>query len=134
MPIETTTPKPAHDAMSASTDHAFLDVRTEAEYAAGHPAGALNVPVAFPDGAGGMQGNPDFLAVVEKHVPKDRKVFVSCKMGGRSMAACQALEAAGYSDLVNIDGGFGGKPDVKGWADEGLPVETSPSNYGELRG
>lgn len=135
MPIETTTPKPAHDAMAASSDHVFLDVRTQQEFDAGHPTGALNVPIGFPDpAAGGMAPNPNFVAVVEKHVPKDKKVFVSCKMGGRSMAACQALQAAGYADLVNIDGGFGGKPGVAGWAEEGLPVDTSPSTYADLEG
>ncbi len=133
MPIETTTSTPAHEAMSAHAEHAFLDVRTETEYDAGHPAGSLNIPWVFSDGQGGMAPNADFLATVEKHVPKNRTVFVSCKMGGRSMAACQALEAAGYTSLVNIDGGFGGRPGVAGWAESGLPVEANASTYGDLK-
>ena len=39
---------------------------------------------------------------------------------------------AGYTDLANVRGGFGGshdpsEPPVAGWRDSGLPVETGPT-------
>jgi rhodanese-related sulfurtransferase len=61
--------------------------------------------------------------------------------GGRSQRACEILEQAGYSDLTNIRGGFGGARDasgavvVTGWRDAGLPVsrELGDSAYQSLR-
>ncbi|HYR79405.1 MAG TPA: hypothetical protein VEO55_05330, partial [Candidatus Dormibacteraeota bacterium] len=50
--------------------------------------------------------------------------------GGRSQRACEMLEEAGYTDLTNVVGGFGGQRDasgqvvVVGWRDAGLPVTT----------
>ena len=45
-----------------------------------------------------------------------------------------------HGDVINIDGGYGGRPDpdggpgVKGWAEAGLPVENSGSTYESLKG
>jgi rhodanese-related sulfurtransferase len=50
--------------------------------------------------------------------------------GGRSQRACDMLEEAGFTDLTNVVGGFGGQRDqsgqvlVTGWKDAGLPVTT----------
>jgi rhodanese-related sulfurtransferase len=102
----------------------YLDVRTEQEFAAGHPEGAVNIPIVF----AGMAPNRDFLRVVEANFPKDAHLVVGCKSGGRSARAAQMLEGAGYSDVVNMDGGFHGRFDQMGslvqagWADEQLPV------------
>lgn len=139
MAIRSVEPPEAQQEMTSGAEHVFLDVRTVAEYDAGHPAGSLNIPWAL-KGMMGMSPNPDFLATVQKHVPTDATVYVSCKMGGRSMHACQQMEAAGYTNLINIDGGYGGRPDpdggpgVKGWAEAGLPVENSGSTYESLKG
>jgi rhodanese-related sulfurtransferase len=107
----------------------YLDVRTEDEFAGGHPATAVNVPVVSPDRATGqMATNPDFLTVVEAHLPKDTKIVVGCLSGGRSQRAAELLAQAGYSQVVNMQGGFGGARDqtgrtvVAGWAERGLPV------------
>lgn len=141
MAIESLDPKAAHDAMSQAGDYTFVDVRTVEEYEQGHPEGAINVPWAVRDPAGGgMAHNADFLPTMQKHVDSGRKLFVSCQAGGRSLKACQELESAGYSTLVNVDGGFGGRRDemgrvvVTGWAESGLPVEASPSGYEGLKG
>ena len=68
-------------------DVVYIDVRTEREFANGHPAGAVNIPVAFPDPARGMMANPDFVSVVEKNFSKDKKIIVGCQAGPRSTAA-----------------------------------------------
>jgi rhodanese-related sulfurtransferase len=128
MAIRQVTPDEAHKLLS-DEGYRYLDVRTEGEFADGHPATAVNVPVVFPDrGTGQMALNPDFLTVVEAHLPKDTKLVVGCLSGGRSQRAAELLTQAGYAHVVNMQGGFGGARDqtgrsvVAGWAERGLPV------------
>jgi rhodanese-related sulfurtransferase len=61
----------------------YVDVRTTQEFEAGHPPGAVNVPIMHA-GAGGMVPNADFLAVMTAAFPWDAKLVVGCKAGGRS--------------------------------------------------
>lgn len=105
----------------------YLDVRTVEEYAAGHPAGAFNVPVAH-KGPMGMQPNPAFPDVMEKRFAKDAQLVVGCKMGGRSMHACEFLTQAGFTNLANMHGGYSGADDMEGWASRGLPTSTTPES------
>ena len=35
---------------------------------------------------------------------KEDEIQVICQSGGRSMKVCQKLEAAGYSNVVNVEG------------------------------
>jgi rhodanese-related sulfurtransferase len=141
MAIKQTEPPQAHEILKANPNAIYLDVRTEAEFAQGHPAGAINVPVVFIKGPGQMEPNDDFLAVAEKALPKDKKLVVGCLAGGRSQRACEILEQAGFQDLTNVRGGFGGARDqsgqvtVVGWRDAGLPVsnEVGENSYQSLR-
>ena len=95
----------------------YLDVRTPEEFAGGHAPGALNVPY-MNAGAAGMTPNPAFLAgcagVINK---KDCQVLVGCKSGARSSKAATALSDAGYSGLIDVEGGF------SAWEAANLPVE-----------
>jgi rhodanese-related sulfurtransferase len=134
MPIEQLTPHETKEAIDADPDSLFIDVRTANEFVGGHPEGSLNIPVLI-SGPGGMQPNPDFLSVAEKVLPKDRRIVCSCQVGKRSQMAAEILEQAGYSDLVNVRGGFGGEMNpatgqivVPGWRDAGLPVSVSDEN------
>ena len=127
MAIKQLDPPEAHATLEADAEAVYLDVRTEEEFEAGHPTGAINIPVMFMI-PGRPQPNPDFLTVAEKTLPKGKKLVVGCLSGGRSQRACEMLEEAGYTDLTNVRGGFGGARDasgaiaVKGWRDAGLPV------------
>ncbi|HVA40265.1 MAG TPA: rhodanese-like domain-containing protein [Candidatus Binataceae bacterium] len=130
MAIEQAEPPQAHETLTKNPAAVYLDVRSESEFAQGHAAGAINIPVVFIKGPGQMEPNPEFVAVVEKVVPKATKLVVGCLSGGRSQRACEMLEQAGYTDLTNVRGGFGGARDasgqviVTGWRDAGLPVTT----------
>lgn len=130
MPIEQSTPPEVKDLLDAHPDAVYIDVRTEGEFAAGHPQGAINIPVAFPGPGGQMAVNPDFVRVVEAVVPKDAKVVCGCQVGGRSQIAADLMAQAGYADLTNMRGGYGGLQDpetgevIPGWQDEGYPVES----------
>jgi rhodanese-related sulfurtransferase len=130
MDIRETTPPEAYATLQADPAAVYLDVRTEAEFEAGHPAGARNVPVVFFDPATRQPTpNPDFVATVERAIPRTAKLLVGCQSGGRSARACELLAQAGFTDLTNVYGGFGGARDragriVPGWREAGLPVET----------
>jgi len=130
MAIKQAEPPQAHETLTNNPGSVYLDVRMEAEFAQGHPVGAINIPVVFLRGPGQMEVNPDFVAVAEKVLPKTTMVVVGCLAGGRSQRACEMLEAAGYTNLTNVRGGFGGARDdsgqvvVPGWRDAGLPVTT----------
>jgi rhodanese-related sulfurtransferase len=109
---------------------AYLDVRSIPEFEEGHPAGATNIPLLhFQNGR--MAPNPDFKRVVEATFPKDAKIVIGCKAGGRSLQAATLMESAGYTNVVDMRGGFHGERDgfgrasVPGWAAESLPVETA---------
>jgi rhodanese-related sulfurtransferase len=128
MAIKDVTPQQAHDILAQDASAVYIDVRTEREFANGHPPGAVNIPVALPDPARGMVMNPDFLKVVESHFPKEKKIIVGCQAGPRSNAAAGLLQQTGYQDVANMIGGFGGMRGpsgsviAPGWAASGLPV------------
>jgi rhodanese-related sulfurtransferase len=141
MPIKQVEPPQAYEILQGNPDAIYLDVRTEEEFAQGHPAGAINIPVVFLRPGAAPQPNDSFLAVAQKVLPADKKLVVGCMAGGRSQRACEILEQAGYGDLTNVRGGFGGARDasgaivVVGWRDAGLPVsrELGDSAYRALR-
>lgn len=123
----------AHEAhaLIAEQGYAYLDVRTEEEFAQGHPAGAYNVPLMLRT-ARGMQENPRFLEVVAAAFPPDTKLVLGCKSGPRSLAAANKLAQAGYRNLAEQRAGFSGQRDPfgrtvePGWQAAGLPCATEP--------
>jgi rhodanese-related sulfurtransferase len=128
MAIKEITPQQAHELLTGQPDAVYIDVRTEREFANGHPQGAVNIPVALPDPARGMVMNADFIQVVDSSYPKDKKIIVGCQAGPRSTAAAGLLQQAGYQDVSNMVGGFGGMRDsmgkviAPGWSSLNLPV------------
>lgn len=124
--------------------YTYVDVRSVPEYDMGHAADAHNVPLLNRDPATGqMLPNVEFVAVMQASYPTDAKLLVGCQMGGRSARAAEILASAGYTDVCNVVGGFGGARDrftgqvvSEGWADAGLPVATEPTpggSYADLR-
>ena len=118
----------------------YVDVRSEPEFAAGHPAGAHNVPV-MNLGARGMLPNTDFRPVIEALYPKDTALVLGCRSGQRSLHAARMLVEAGYTRIVDQRAGFDGTRSPfgqvveEGWVGAGLPVETATpgGSYVELR-
>lgn len=128
MSVKNVNPTQAKELLDGDEGYIYIDVRSMPEYETSHPAGALNIPIMHKE-AMGMVPNNDFVRIVEKNFAHDAKLLLGCQMGGRSMRAAQALTAAGFIDISNVDGGFGGARDQagkvveKGWAELGLPVE-----------
>lgn len=134
MAVRRITPQEAKTLMDEG--YVYVDVRSIPEFEKGHPAGAYNVPLNHM-GPSGMSPNPEFAAVMEKSFPKDAKLIIGCKMGGRSAQASQLLASLGYGHIVDQTGGFEGQPGNPGWAPAGLPVSTQPApdhTYEALRG
>ena len=121
--------------------YVYVDVRTEEEFAQGHPAGAYNIPLRLRT-AQGMQDNPRFVEVVAATFANDAKLVLGCGSGPRSLAAANKLLAAGYRNVVEQRAGFAGQRDPfgrtvePGWQAAGLPCATEPEpgrDYGSLK-
>lgn len=128
-------PQEAHDLMGSDPEYVYLDVRSVEEYEAGHPTGAINIPILHFSPGAGMTPNEEFAAVVEATLPKDAKIVVGCKTGGRSARAVEVMSQMGYTNVANVRGGFVGSMDPfgrvtePGWSMLSLPV-TSGSDEG----
>jgi len=107
---------PADASVLLDSGSPYLDVRTPAEFAAGHAPRAINVDI--------LAAGDDFARQVEAALPASKAggkpIVVGCKSGGRSARAAAVLAAAGYHSggiLVDVGGGF------DAWLSSGLPVE-----------
>ncbi|KAK7309392.1 hypothetical protein RJT34_06079 [Clitoria ternatea] len=96
--------------------HRYLDVRTPEEFNAGHAPGAINIPYMFRVGSG-MTKNSNFIKEVSSRFRKDDEIIVGCQLGKRSMMAATDLQAAGFTGLTDIAGGYAA------WTQNGLPTE-----------
>ena len=86
----------------------LLDVRTKEEWNEGHLKGAKLVPVT----------EEGFLAKAEAALDPKKPVLVYCKSGKRSAKAAKELREAGFTPVLEMEGGImawekAGKPLVK---------------------
>jgi rhodanese-related sulfurtransferase len=143
MAVKQVTVQEAHDRQTLG--HTYVDVRSVPEFAQGHPAGAVNVPLLHRDErTGQMVPNRDFVSTMQANFPTDARLLIGCQVGGRSSQAAQLLESAGYQDVSNVLGGYGGARDPMtgavrsaGWTQAGLPVaveDVPGQSYETLRG
>jgi phage shock protein E len=68
----------------------LIDVRTQAEFVAGHIPGAINIPVQQLD------------ARMHELEPKDRAVVLYCRSGQRSGNAARILKGAGFAAVRDL--------------------------------
>jgi DMSO/TMAO reductase YedYZ molybdopterin-dependent catalytic subunit/rhodanese-related sulfurtransferase/glyoxylase-like metal-dependent hydrolase (beta-lactamase superfamily II) len=88
----------------------LLDVREEIEWHAEHAPGARLIPMAA-------------VRARTAELPRDRRIVVVCRSGGRSATVTESLRAWGF-DAVNLAGG------MSAWAAAGLPVVTDRNDAG----
>lgn len=119
-------PKEASDKLADGWT--YIDVRTTQEFEAGHPAGAVNVPLMLATG-GGMTPNPHFVPAMNAAFGKGAQIIVGCKSGGRSLRAAQMLLADGFTQVLDQRAGWDGargpfgNVTEPGWSGVGLPIE-----------
>ena len=126
--MEHLTPKAAWALLQADPSATLLDIRMEIEALyVGGPPGAVHVPwYEYPD----LSVNPERFAAQVKAEVRDlaAPLLLLCRSARRTIPAGAALEAAGYSRVVNILHGFEGDMDahhhrstINGWRFDGLP-------------
>jgi rhodanese-related sulfurtransferase len=72
----------------------LVDIRTPAEFAAGHLRDAKNIPLA------------DFgTRIGELDKSKGKSIVVVCQTGARADKAAGLLQKAGFADVVALEGG-----------------------------
>lgn len=71
----------------------IIDVRKESEYKSEHIEGALNFPL-------------DYLNANQFTIDKSKTYYVHCAGGYRSVIFISILQARGYRNLINVEGGF----------------------------
>lgn len=87
-------------------DALVLDVREQAEYAQAHILNSRGLPLSQLEARVGD---------IDKF--KDKPVIVYCATGNRSSTAAATLRKRGFSNVVNLSGGF------VAWQQAGLPVQ-----------
>ena len=85
-----------------------IDVRSAAEYAGGHVAGSLSIPLPH-------------LEERIAEVPADRPLAVHCEGGYRSAIAASLLQKVGRKHVHDLVGGY------KAWLAAKLPTATGPA-------
>ncbi len=89
-----------------------IDVRTPAEFRQLHATIARNVPLDSLDPEAVMTARNG----TAREGTADQPLYVICKSGGRSKMACEKLCRAGYTNIINVEGG------TSAWAAANLPV------------
>ena len=115
MTFKSITPKELHDRTQAGGPVNLIDVRSPAEFAQVHAAGARSVPL-------------DTLSRNLIATQNGEAVYVICKSGGRSSAGCARLIEQGLTNVVNVEGG------TMAWQQAGLPVEALSEATGASQG
>jgi len=100
---------PTVEVSSLPTDAVLLDVREDDEWAAGHIAGAVHVP---------MMSLPQRLQYEPGPITPDNEIVVVCKVGSRSAQVTAWLRQQGYP-ATNLAGG------MLAWEAAGRPMEST---------
>jgi rhodanese-related sulfurtransferase len=100
-------------ALDTGSEIAIIDIRTEAEFDAGHIRGAQWHP----------RGKLEFHAAQGKLASVDAMIVVYCKRNGRASLAARTLADLGYTNVKYLEGGF------EAWVTAGQPIFNM---HGEL--
>jgi rhodanese-related sulfurtransferase len=104
------TPEQLHAAQRRGQHLALLDVRTAAEYRAGHIPQAQLIPV--------QALTPNAVASrFERSTPgREETLYITCQSGVRAEQAAERLKQAGLTNLVLVEGG------TQAWEQACLPL------------
>jgi rhodanese-related sulfurtransferase len=85
----------------------LIDVRTPAEYREVH---------AEPARLGPLDGLDPKAVMAARNGTEEEPLYMICRSGGRGRQACELFHAAGFTNVVNVEGG------TLAWERAGLPV------------
>jgi rhodanese-related sulfurtransferase len=104
--------------IASDGDATYVDVRTVAEFAAGHPRGqVINVPIEFyHPKTGAAHPNASFELVMRHAVAMNQALIVGADDGPRAARAADVLRQIGFTEVAVMSAGIGG------WRASGLPV------------
>jgi rhodanese-related sulfurtransferase len=108
MKVQTLAPAEVYRRRQDGKPIRIIDVRTPVEFAELHAEGAQLIPLD--------KLNPGEVMSAEVVAHPDTPLCVICKSGGRAAKAVERFHAAGFPDVVSIEGG------TDGWEQAGLPV------------
>lgn len=113
-------PQEAHSLLTNNSEAVYIDVRTVAEFATGHPRGrVVNIPIIFRHPTKeDTYPNQSFLTVIEDLYTKETPLVVGCGKETRATQAAEQLVAAGYSNVATMQGGY------TGWKENKMPTTT----------
>jgi len=106
MTVKTISPRQLAD-LCRSGKIDLIDVRTPVEYREFHATDAHNVPLHRLDPAAVMQA---------RNGNKDEPLYLICRSGSRGRQACEKFLAAGFTNIINVEGG------TLACVEAGLPV------------
>jgi rhodanese-related sulfurtransferase len=106
MKVTTISPRQLAD-LCKSGQIDLIDVRTPVEYRELHATDARNVPLDRLD---------PVALMLDRNGSKDEPLYLICRSGSRGRQACEKFLAAGFPNVVNVEGG------TLAWAECGLPV------------
>ncbi len=107
MSVSSISPKELAELSSRKPNLELIDVRTPMEYQALHVSFARNVPLDQLNPAALMKG---------RNGTANEPLYIVCQSGGRSRQACEAFLKAGYTNVINVEGG------TKACEQAGLPL------------
>lgn len=105
MNVKTISPLQLHERVRSDQGIELIDVRTPVEFREVHVPFAKNLPL-------------DRLQASSVSAGRDstKPLYVICRSGGRGQQACDRLQAAGFTNVVNVEGG------TQAWEQAGLAV------------
>ncbi|MDI1256366.1 MAG: thioredoxin domain-containing protein [Flavobacterium sp.] len=107
--------------IKTTTNPQIIDVRSPEEFTSGHLDNATNI----------NWNGADFEGKIKEY-DKSKPIFVYCMSGGRSHAAAAKMEAAGFTNIYELQGG------ILKWNAAGLGKPTDkiigmcPQEFGDL--
>jgi len=111
MDVRTITPKELEDLRRQGRAVELIDVRTPLEYREVHAEHARSVPLDRLDPRALMEA---------RNGTKGEALYLICRSGNRARQACEAFHAAGFGDVINVEGG------TQAWEKAGLSVVRGP--------
>ena len=111
--VRTVPPAEVHRRREAGDAVDLIDVRTEPEYAQVHAVGARLVSL--------NQLDPQVI-MADRNGSADQPLYMICKSGSRSAKAVEKFHAAGFHNVLSVEGG------TEAWQKASLPVERGESN------